>query len=385
MTSSTHVRHSSLRALLERLARVDRHVAAAAQRYGMSRLALGLRLYVLQKTQGFRPVEALELGLANPAVPTATLAGCIVKKELLAIQDRLNPPALTCLTEDKSIFYPLCEAYGIPVPQTYAIVSQGTGWLRGGRPLSGREASIEALSQALPTTFICKPSSGVYGEDVTAWTRVGDGLVDHDSRHLTFAQFYDALGSNPRYDRFVVQERLSNHPEILRLTATTGLQTLRLVTLVDSDGQIHMTDGALKLILGDQVIDNLRHGTTGNIFAPLGILRGQLTEAMAPSPDGVGWVCLRKHPVTGLELPGFQLPDWTATLDLVARCARLFLPLRTIGWDIALTPRGPIVIEANRWWDPPNDMLLSPALDEAQRREMIAVSALLRQLARTGN
>jgi len=31
-----------------------------------------------------------------------------------------------------------------------------------------------------------------------------------------------------------------------------------------------------------------------------------------------------------------------------------FWPLRTIGWDVALTPNGPRIVEGNVWWDPPN-------------------------------
>jgi hypothetical protein len=31
------------------------------------------------------------------------------------------------------------------------------------------------------------------------------------------------------------------------------------------------------------------------------------------------------------------------------------LPVRTIGWDIAITPNGPVILEANIWWGAPNE------------------------------
>ena len=34
------------------------------------------------------------------------------------------------------------------------------------------------------------------------------------------------------------------------------------------------------------------------------------------------------------------------------RAARAFAPLRTIGWDVAITPDGPSLIEGNVTWDP---------------------------------
>ena len=54
------------------------------------------------------------------------------------------------------------------------------------------------------------------------------------------------------------------------------------------------------------------------------------------------------------DIEGFQLPLWNETLNLVKQAALCFLPIRTIGWDIAISPRGPVIMEANMWWNPPN-------------------------------
>jgi hypothetical protein len=69
-------------------------------------------------------------------------------------------------------------------------------------------------------------------------------------------------------------------------------------------------------------------------------------------------------------------------VELVLRCALLFLPLRTIGWDVALTPDGPVIVEGNRWWDPPNDSVLAPAAPGVKRHEMVAGADSLRRYGR---
>jgi hypothetical protein len=40
-------------------------------------------------------------------------------------------------------------------------------------------------------------------------------------------------------------------------------------------------------------------------------------------------------------------------LASVSAMALGFLPMRAIGWDIAMTPSGPVCVEGNARWDPP--------------------------------
>jgi hypothetical protein len=56
------------------------------------------------------------------------------------------------------------------------------------------------------------------------------------------------------------------------------------------------------------------------------------------------------HPVTGAPTVGVQLPEWDAVLALVSRAAEAFAPLRAVGWDVAITDGGVVLLEANAWW-----------------------------------
>jgi hypothetical protein len=57
------------------------------------------------------------------------------------------------------------------------------------------------------------------------------------------------------------------------------------------------------------------------------------------------------HPVTGARVKGFRLPDWHRALDLTLRAHRVFYDFPSIGWDVALTPEGPVLVEANYNWN----------------------------------
>jgi hypothetical protein len=351
----------------------------ASRRYRTSRAAVLLRLIELYRRSGLRPGEALELGLVDPALPRETISGCFSKAELMALQDRLNPLHLTCLTEDKAVFYPLCEALGLPVPRTFAVVHREGGWTIGGTPVTGRGGWASQLAAILPQTFVAKPAAGVYGEGVSVWVRDGSGFRDQAGRRCSTGDLAEGLLHGSRYDRFVIQERLENHPALVALTGCPFLQTVRVATLVEPGQPPRVLYGEWKLIVGKNVVDNFMRGQTGNLVANVSVETGELGPARTPSPDGVGYLAVPSHPATGLPLAGFRLPGWEDLVHLALRSAWLFQPLRTIGWDVAVTPRGPVLVEGNRWWDPPNDAVIGPAAPGLARHEMIAAAARLRQ------
>ena len=45
------------------------------------------------------------------------------------------------------------------------------------------------------------------------------------------------------------------------------------------------------------------------------------------------------------------VPIWQATIELCRRAARLFPGVRSIGWDLVVSPDGPVLLEANENWD----------------------------------
>jgi hypothetical protein len=57
-------------------------------------------------------------------------------------------------------------------------------------------------------------------------------------------------------------------------------------------------------------------------------------------------------PGTGRRFTGFQLPHWAEVRQLALRAAAAFPWTRTIGWDIAISDRGPVLLEGNDRWDP---------------------------------
>src|SRR5579864_122227 len=93
------------RSIAQRIDEILRDLRAAATQYGRSRSSIGLKLLSLYWLRGFRPGEALRLGLADPTIAEDALDGCFTKAELMTLQNMLNPEDCVALTEDKSVFY----------------------------------------------------------------------------------------------------------------------------------------------------------------------------------------------------------------------------------------------------------------------------------------
>ncbi len=56
---------------------------------------------------------------------------------------------------------------------------------------------------------------------------------------------------------------------------------------------------------------------------------------------------VERHPDSGLAIAGFKLPQWREVSALVIRAQQSVPNLRSAGWDVAVTPDGPVLLEAN--------------------------------------
>jgi hypothetical protein len=128
---------------------------------------------------------------------------------------------------------------------------------------------------------------------------------------------------------------------------------MRIYTHVDKRGKIFIVDAFLKVIGGDAAIDNFQNGSLGNFIAPIDTDSGQLKSAITRSPDML-WYRLDVHPRTKRKFQEFTIPLWENAKELVIKNAEHFKPIRSLGWDVAITEGGPVVIETNMRWDPPN-------------------------------
>lgn len=65
----------------------------------------------------------------------------------------------------------------------------------------------------------------------------------------------------------------------------------------------------------------------------------------------VGSPSFESHPDFGGAISGRVLADWAESCQMVVAAHARLLGHRALGWDVALSDRGPIILEANRGWE----------------------------------
>jgi len=79
---------------------------------------------------------------------------------------------------------------------------------------------------------------------------------------------------------------------------------------------------------------------------------------------------IKKHPDTGVPLLGMRIEGFDDALTLAIRASNEFCVFGTIGWDIAFSVEGPVIIEGNHSWGceesqtVTGEPLLTPAIAE---------------------
>jgi len=196
-----------------------------------------------------------------------------------------------------------------------------------------------------------KPISAEAGAGIEV-LRAAD-VTDHETLHARLT------ADGP----VILEEFVTQHPELSRL-APDSVNTIRIVTF-RRDDTVTVLARVLKMGTGAP-IDNFG---AGGVYTTLDEAGVALYGAIGNS----GRV-LQVHPQTGVEIVGFQVPRFAEVLALADRLARVVPEIPYVGWDIAVTPDGPIVIEGNEntglWWMRPSLSGVKEGLLPAYREAM---------------
>jgi len=261
-----------------------------------------------------------------PDTPEISPSAWFVQTEVPRIAVSLATPEAKGLATDKHRFWQFCRETGLPAVPTLALFGEGSD-----------------LAQPEGTGLVLKPRFGSNARGLEFWESSGDGyrrlgLTPLAGEPLDWAGLcaHGAARRLAEGEEFILQPYLQLHPK-LRAVAGNGMPAARMVTGLSPGGEVSLISATFARPGAGAIISN------GGAHRTVDFASGCL------EPARVGqYRSIFTDSDLAKDLDGLALPDWPRACEIVLAAHRAF-PSRAVllGWDVAFTDEGPVLIEAN--------------------------------------
>ncbi len=194
--------------------------------------------------------------------------------------------------------------------------------------LYSKEMTFEQFSRLCGNceNLIIKPEEGVEGCNIRK--------IPPPRDLQSLSKLFEELSSGS----YMIEECLIQHPEMVY--GNTSVNTIRAHSIIDKNGEVHLSKMLFRVGVGDSVVDNYAHGgcvyevqlETGRIISPS--LKKDGSEVFI-------------HPQTDIYMLGRKIPYWDTVCNGVKQAHSMLPECRFIGWDVAITEDGIELIEGN--------------------------------------
>ncbi len=254
----------------------------------------------------------------------------------------VNPKDYKDLIRDKILFEKVVrEHYPEIMPATYFKFRSKDIIPTDGVLINEFKDTKSALDSLKDGKYFIKEVAGSCGDNAILLTKKSEKL---SFRHVTkgYISLEDVWNITNKTD-FMVQEYIENHSDIKKLSPY-ALSTIRIVTTRFHDN-VHILSADMRVSCQENaVVDNFhKHGAIVHV----GTKTGKLAKYAHRRLEG----SLKVHPISKIKFENYKLPYWQETLETVKKLHNIFPQFSSLGWDIAITPTGPKIIESNYGWD----------------------------------
>jgi hypothetical protein len=234
-------------------------------------------------------------------------------------------------------------AYGLPTIAPLAIFAPGLA-TPSDKLLSSREALRAFLLDERHYPIFGKPIESCQSLGALALLGVDAAsgqLIAIGDKRLKIEEALDDIETHYAAAGYLFQKMVKPHRDLIPAIGER-LATVRLLTIATPEGPKAFRAG-WKLPAAGNVADNFWRA--GNMLAGLDFETGRVLQVT--SGTGFEMTDVTRHPDTGAELIGLQLPDWEKMKAVAVEGAKALRHFGIIGWDMAATDEGPVIVEAN--------------------------------------
>ena len=259
--------------------------------------------------------------------------------------DYLNPKKFYILARNKYLAHRALEHTGIRKSVLYCYYSPEGVFSMADDIASDCASVCEILRRKQVNSCVIKTTESSHGDNVIVVKSLEfiDGdcmlhLFNGENRRLA-----EVLGNEPLIFEGVVKQAAQ-----FSSFNSSSVNTVRFMTTLYPDGEAKVIATFIKIGRAGKCVDNAGGG--GNVDVCVNTETGEIQYPIQFD----GWekiTDIEKHPDSGTQLNGVVIENWNSIKNEVIGFQKAFPFCKAIGWDIAITDEGPLVIEVNEMWD----------------------------------
>ncbi len=175
--------------------------------------------------------------------------------------------------------------------------------------------------------FFCKPADSCSGKGI--YKNI------HLDENSDLKEIYAYLKEN----RLFVEGSIVQHPEMRKLNESS-INTVRVTTLLDGNDEPHVMYALQRMGIEGMSVDNVGSGGIYTVLSE----EGKISH---PCWSDKTIQTYTEHPTSHMPLIGFKVPYFKEALELCKKAAQKEKHVRYVGWDIAISDKGPLIVEGN--------------------------------------
>ena len=261
----------------------------------------------------------------------------------------LNPARYAVLAKDKYISHLFLERAGIPTPELYAYYHPEMG-------NSDYESLRRDLESKKVTSCVIKPAvDGAHGAGVFVCKKIEftptDCILTKSNEEQLSLQEFCRQNSHTSW----LFESIVKQSEQIERINPSSVNTVRFMTALFPDKSVKVFATFMKIGRAGSDVDNAGGG--GNVDCAVNIDTGECYNALQfNSFNDIKDV--DNHPDSGERINGIKINNWDDIKRHLCSYQARIPQLKIIGWDVALTNNGPVIIEINNYWDTTGQLFL---------------------------
>lgn len=314
------------------------------QEYGISKSSQIIDLIASRFTLKLGVSEYFELELFDKK-KYPILKNCVGRRISANIDKTLNQDGWRATANDKILNYSLLSHFNFSIPKTIATYRTGNARIDNEKSFSNPEQLHSFFTEHKDQQFFIKPVHGTYGRgtfSLSSYDVSNSSFQSITAKSVSLDEIV-SVGKNPNYKGLLIQKRLKQHSAIKNAVGS-NISCVRVILI--RDGLNTFVQRAFwKIARVNNITDTFSYGKHGNLLADVDTSTGLIKRVITgfwpeKNPSSI-------HPDTGVELSGFQIPDWDLAIQQCIAASNIFPGLSLQSWDIAFCEDGPVLMELN--------------------------------------